>query len=117
MLKLNKENPLHVYKTNCPQKKCLRGHKSGQLAILLLLKIALFRTEVEINTKLNFRQRGLQTKEGGNRFLRDAWFPQISVMAILVLRGRATFGQLQESLPQARSNETLLLNGFVNTID
>ena len=36
---------------------------------------------------------------------------------ILVPRGRAPFGQHQESRPLARSNETPVLNGFVNTID
>ena len=38
-------------------------------------------------------------------------------MAILVPRGRAPFGQHQESRPQARSNDIPVLNGFVNTID
>ena len=36
---------------------------------------------------------------------------------ILVPRGRAPFGQDQESRPLARSNDIPVLNGFVNTID
>ena len=36
---------------------------------------------------------------------------------ILVPRGRATFGQHQESRHLARSNDIPVLNGFVNTID
>ena len=36
---------------------------------------------------------------------------------ILVPRGRAPFGQHQESRPLARSNDIPVLNGFVNTID
>ena len=36
---------------------------------------------------------------------------------ILVPRGRAPFGQHQESRPLARSNDILVLNGLVNTID
>ena len=36
---------------------------------------------------------------------------------ILVPRGRAPFGQHQESHPLARSNDIPVLNGFVNTID
>ena len=32
-------------------------------------------------------------------------------------RGRAPFGQHQESRPLASSNDILVLNGFVNTID
>ena len=35
----------------------------------------------------------------------------------LVPRGRAPFGQHQESRPLARSNDIPVLNGFVNTID
>ena len=38
-------------------------------------------------------------------------------MRILVPRGRAAFGQHQESRPLARSNDILVLNRFVNTID
>ena len=37
--------------------------------------------------------------------------------SILVPRGRALFGQHQESRPLARSNDIPVLNGFVNTID
>ena len=37
--------------------------------------------------------------------------------AILVPRGRALFGQHQESRPLAGSNDIPGLNGFVNTID
>ena len=37
--------------------------------------------------------------------------------AFLVPRGRAPFGQHQESRPLAWSNDILFLNGFVNTID
>ena len=36
---------------------------------------------------------------------------------ILVPRGRAPFGQHQESRPLARSNDIPFLNGFENTID
>ena len=36
---------------------------------------------------------------------------------ILVPRGRAPFGQHQESRPLAGSNDIPVLNGFVNTID
>ena len=36
---------------------------------------------------------------------------------ILVPRGRAPFGQHQESRPLARSNDIPVLNGFVNTTD
>ena len=36
---------------------------------------------------------------------------------ILVSRGRAPFGQHQESRPLAPSNDIPVLNGFVNTID
>ena len=36
---------------------------------------------------------------------------------ILVPRGRAPFGQHQESRPLARSNDIPVLNGFENTID
>ena len=36
---------------------------------------------------------------------------------ILVPRGRAPFGQHQESRPVAKSNDIPFLNGFVNTID
>ena len=39
------------------------------------------------------------------------------INSILVPRGRAPFGQHQESRPLARSNDILVLNGFVNTID
>lgn len=37
--------------------------------------------------------------------------------AILVPRGRAPFGQHQESRPLTLSNDIPVLNGFVNTID
>ena len=40
-----------------------------------------------------------------------------SSFAILVTRGRAPFGQHQESRPLAWSNGIPFLNGFVNTID
>ena len=36
---------------------------------------------------------------------------------LVVPRGRAPFGQLQESRPLASSNDIPVLNGFVNTID
>ena len=36
---------------------------------------------------------------------------------ILIPRGRAPFGQQQESRPLAMSNDILVLNGFVTTID
>ena len=36
---------------------------------------------------------------------------------VLILRGRAPFGQHQESRPLARSNDIPVLNGFVNPID
>ena len=42
---------------------------------------------------------------------------RVVVLSLLVPRGRAPFGQHQESRPLARSNDILLLNGFVNTID
>ena len=38
-------------------------------------------------------------------------------MPILVPRGRAPFGQHQESRPLAPSNDIPFLNGFENTID
>ena len=38
-------------------------------------------------------------------------------VGIFVPRGRAPFGQHQESRPLARSNDIPVLNGFVNTID
>ena len=45
-------------------------------------------------------------------------FPLLRLFrAILVPRGRAPFGQHQESRPLARSNDIPVLNGFVNTID
>ena len=37
--------------------------------------------------------------------------------SILVPKGRAPFGQHQESRPLTRSNDIPVLNGFVNTID
>ena len=40
-----------------------------------------------------------------------------ALMTILVPRGRASFGQHQESRPLVRSNDIPVLNGFVNTID
>ena len=40
-----------------------------------------------------------------------------SYASILVPRGRAPFGQHQESRPLAWSNDIPVLNGFVNTID
>ena len=67
-------------------------------------------------------------------FVISKWlFPELSIPAagqkdrrlwgrecgchILVPRGRAPFGQHQESRPLARSNDIPVLNGFVNTID
>ena len=44
-------------------------------------------------------------------------FSALSCWPILVPRGRAPFGQHQESRPLALSNDILVLNGFVNTID
>ena len=41
----------------------------------------------------------------------------LRVFPILVPRGRAPFGQHQESQPLASSNDIPVLNGFVNTID
>ena len=46
------------------------------------------------------------------KVLARPWVP-----VILVPRGRAPFGQHQESRPLARSNDIPVLNGFVNTID
>ena len=40
-----------------------------------------------------------------------------NMICILVPRGRAPFGQHQESRPLASSNDIPFLNGFVNTID
>ena len=45
------------------------------------------------------------------------WRRQREDDGILVPRGRAPFGQRQESRPLARSNDIPFLNGFVNTID
>ena len=39
------------------------------------------------------------------------------VICVLVPRGRAPFGQHQESRPMAGSNDILFLNGFENTRD
>ena len=44
-------------------------------------------------------------------------FLRLTAVCILVPRGRAPFGQHQESRPLARSNDIPVLNGFVNTID
>ena len=41
----------------------------------------------------------------------------VDVDRILVPRGRAPFGQHQESRPLASSNNIPVLNGFVNKID
>ena len=41
----------------------------------------------------------------------------VSSKTILVPRGRAPFGQHQESRPLARPNDIPFLNGLVNTID
>ena len=42
---------------------------------------------------------------------------RVSVICILVPRGRAPFGQHQESRPLASSNDIPVLNVFVNTMD
>ena len=47
---------------------------------------------------------------------RETGSPKILVSGILVPRGRAPFGQHQESRPLASSNGIPFLNGFVNTI-
>ena len=47
----------------------------------------------------------------------DSSYEIVSNLVILVPRGRAPFGQHQESRPLARSNDIPVLNGFVNTID
>ena len=39
------------------------------------------------------------------------------VTDILAPRGRAPFGQHQESRPLARSNDIPVFNGFVNSVD
>ena len=44
-------------------------------------------------------------------------YSAVRVLYILVPRGRAPFGQHQESRPLAGSNDIPVLNGFVNTID
>ena len=49
--------------------------------------------------------------------LGSTWPRGLTLWIILVPRGRAPFGQHQESRPLAWSNDILFLNGFVNTID
>ena len=63
-------------------------------------------------------------KPSTNRFLHVNGKQPLSCSAtssatssILVPRGRAPFGQHQESRPLALSNDIPFLNGFVNTID
>ena len=51
------------------------------------------------------------------KFSRRPGTGQVVKLTILVPRGRAPFGQHQESRPLPWSNDIPFLNGFVNTID